>query len=187
MPRYLRNGEPTYENRERDNKMRIERPDLHSQSFDGEICWIFFSIETERNIWTLEELSKIPNLDNAAIGHKRCEYPFIEVFWAYNFRYLNTNRETVKCTISEFLEMGRDFVCNCSLGRYPNWQDSCKNWSVQSDPTRQFCLVPKIWKQNLEHDRLFFPVPFERDENIIGKNLGDDTVCENLDESQFFN
>ena len=188
MPRYISNGEPTPENQERDNRMRIMRPDLHAMSFDGEICWLFIPIETERNIWSLEDLARVSDLERSVIGFKRCEYPFIEAFWAYNERYLNTNRETVKCSIADFIKMGRDHVYHTSLGRYPGWENQCANWSCQTDHSFQFCLVPKNWVLNETFEKRISPVTFLHDvENIIGKNLADDTVIEDLDESQFFN
>ena len=129
-------------------------------------------IETERNIWTLQELARVKDIDNSVIGFKRCEYPFIEAFWAYNERNLNTNRETIKCTIADFIKMGRTNVYHTSLGLYPGWDKQCANWSCQTDPAKQYCLIPKIWAIN---EWLTFS--YEVD-NIIGKNLADDTVIE---------
>ena len=90
----MHNGERTKETQERDDLMRINRPDLHSMSFDGEICWLFIPIETDRNIFSANDLLRVRDIDSSAIGFKRCEYPFIEAFWAYNERNWNTNRET---------------------------------------------------------------------------------------------
>jgi hypothetical protein len=182
---YIFNGERTEETQERDNRMRISRPDLHSMSFDGEICWLFIPIETERNIFSLHDLTRVPDIDRSVIGFKRCEYPFIEAFWAYNERNWQTDRETVKCSISDFIKTGRKYVFNCSLGRYFEWRRMCDDWSCQTDPSKQFCLVPRTWTLPIVCDKSLFP-EIREEENIIGKNLADDTVVEDLDESQFF-
>ena len=184
---YLMNGEPNWENQERDRKWRALRPDLHSMSYDGEICWMFIPVETELNIYSLEELARLPDIDFSVIGFKRCEYPFIEAFWNYNERFLNTNRELAKCTVKKFMDMGLKYVYNPSLGRYFNWRQACDNWSVHSDPHHQYCLVPRIWIINEDLEKPNYPRSFAKEEHIVGKNLADDTVCEDLEATQFFN
>ena len=146
MHRYTLNGEQTKTNQDRDIEMRAARPDLHALSYDGEISWLFLPIETDRNIYDEDDFKHLPdNLDSCAIGLQKGDHQFVECFWSYNLRMINTNRETVKVSIQRFISLKRYFVVHTSLVRVFDWREHADSWTCQVDPNLQFCVLPKIW------------------------------------------
>jgi hypothetical protein len=185
---YFHNGEQTFENQSRDVEMRQKRPDLHALSYDGEISWLFLPVDTDARMnYTVQEISRLPCLENCAIGMCRSEPNFNERFWSYNMQNLNTNRETEKISIHKFITLDRYHVIRASLGLIDNWQEIAGDWTCQTDPELQFCLAPKIWSINYIHFTPEWLRTIHLGDRIVGKNLADDTICEDLDESHFFN